>query len=80
MMIREIHQDFWQGGLYPVLRELKKRFWIDRYFSTVKKALKQCFICRRVDESAIKIDQNSYRDFRINPARRLFSPDLFGLY
>ena len=73
IIIREIHENLQHGGIYSVLRELRKTLWICQYFSTVKKVLKQCVICRRINEPAIKLNQSNYREFRINPDQKPFS-------
>ena len=73
IIIRNIHENLFHSGIYAVLKELRKNFWILHYFSVVRKVLKTCVSCRRVNEPAIKINQNSYRDFRINPDKKPFS-------
>ena len=72
-IIRDIHESLNHCGLYPVLKELRKNFWIESYFSTVKKVLKNCIVCRRINEPPINLNQNCYRDFRINPENKPFS-------
>lgn len=44
---------------------LKKKIYIINCFSTVKKILKTCVTCRRLNKRTIKINQSSYREFRI---------------
>lgn len=68
LIIRDTHETFAHAGCYTVLMELKKRFWFDKAFSTVKQILKQCQICKRFNNRKIKLNQNSYRDFRTNPS------------
>ena len=72
-IVREYHAKLTHGGIYPVLRELRKRYWVSNYFSTVKKVLKNCIVCRTLNEPAIKLNQNEYRDFRLNPNQKPFS-------
>lgn len=55
------------SGLYKLLSFLRKEFWITNGFITVKKILRQCLKCRRLNNRTIKVNQNAYRDFRINP-------------
>ena len=50
-----------------MLKELRKKFWIPHYYSTVRKVLRECVICRRFNERPIKLNQNSYREFRVEP-------------
>ena len=68
-IIRETHVTIAHGGLYHTLRELKKNFYVPKFFSTVKNVLKNCITCRKVNKHPIKINQNAYRDFRINPPK-----------
>ena len=41
---------------------------MDRFhgFNFVKKVLKEYIVCRRLNERPTKLNQSSYRDFRIN--------------
>ncbi|XP_064096674.1 uncharacterized protein LOC135208434 isoform X2 [Macrobrachium nipponense] len=55
------------SGLYAVLSEMHKRFWIPQYFSAVKKVIKECVLCKKTTARTIKTNQNAYRDFRIDP-------------
>jgi len=72
-IIRNIHEKLGHSGVYSVLRELRREFWITSYFSAVKFVLKQCVECRRIHERPIKLNQNEYRDFRSNPPRSVYS-------
>ncbi|XP_064090003.1 uncharacterized protein LOC135204009 [Macrobrachium nipponense] len=67
LIIENYHERFAHAGCYSLLSEIRKTFWIPWYFSTVKKVLKTCVTCRRFNERTIKVNQNSYRDFRVNP-------------
>ncbi|XP_068225114.1 uncharacterized protein [Palaemon carinicauda] len=83
LIIRDYHERFAHAGVYSVLSEMRKMFWMSKSYSTVKKVLKSCVVCRRFNERAIKLNQNSYRDFRINapeiPFRYIFM-DYMGPY
>ncbi|XP_068235736.1 uncharacterized protein [Palaemon carinicauda] len=83
LIIRDYHERFAHAGVYSVLSEMRKMFWMSKSYSTVKKVLKSCVLCRRFNERAIKLNQNSYRDFRINapeiPFRYIFM-DYMGPY
>ena len=72
LIIRHTHEELGHSGLYSVLRELRRKYWIPKYYSTVRKILSRCVTCRRFNARTIKINQNSYRDFRTNPPRRPF--------
>ena len=67
LIVRDIHEKSSHGGCYNVLNVLRKEFWIPCVFSTVKKVLKDCSICKRFNARPIKLNQNSYRDFRATP-------------
>ena len=62
LIIRSIDEKLSHNGIYPVLKDVQKIF----YSSTVKKVLKECIVCRRLNERPIKLNQSSYRDFRVN--------------
>ena len=72
LIVREVHGKMNHVGLFSVLRELRKNFWIESSLSAVKKVLKSCVICRRIHERPIKLNQNSYRPFRASPPQKCF--------
>ena len=67
LIILELHKQFKHAGCYTILSELRKRFWVPHCFSVVKKALKKCITCKRFNAKPIKCNQNSYREFRVDP-------------
>ena len=67
LIIRDLHVSFSHAGIYTLLKELRKEFWITHYYSTVRKMLRQCITCKRLNERSIKLNQSSYRDFRVEP-------------
>ena len=71
-LILEYHERFYHSGCYAVLSRLRKSFFIPCNFSTAKKALKKCVSCRRFNNSTIKTNQSTYRDFRISPPNVCF--------
>ena len=73
LIVRDAHDRTSHGGVYSVLKELKSRYWILRYYSTVKKVLKECITCARFNNRAVKLNQNEYRDFRMYPSDKPFS-------
>ena len=73
LIIKDLHETFCHCGVYSTLRELRKRFWIVKGFVTVRKLIRNCIKCKRVNETPIKLSQNSYRDFRENPPKSPFS-------
>ena len=82
-IIVDIHERMKHAGLHSVLSELRKEFWLLHGYSTVRRVLKQCVLCRRFNSRTVKLNQNSYRDFRSNPPRipyRSCFVDFFGYY
>ena len=67
LVIKDLHIKFCHAGIYTVIRELKKKLYIFRAFSTVKKVVSQCITCKKIHSRNIKTNQNAYRDFRANP-------------
>ena len=66
-LVNDYHVKLAHAGCYTLLAEIRKRFWITHAFSTVKKIIKECTLCRRLNSRPIKINQSPYREFRINP-------------
>lgn len=73
LIIDNIHIKFSHIGVYSVLKELRKDFWVLKGFSAVRKVIKDCIICRKFNELPIKLNQNSYRQFRLDPPRIPFA-------
>ena len=73
LIIRFNHESLGHVGVYQVLKELRKSYWITHYFSAVRKVLKRCIVCKKFNESPIKLNQNAYRDFRVSPNKQPFS-------
>ena len=67
LIIRHYHIESAHAGVYSVLRELRKQFYILSYFSVAKNVLKDCVSCKRFNEPCIRLNQSSYREFRCNP-------------
>ena len=66
-LIDDIHRKNLHCGKYITLREFRKEFWVPQIFSLVKGQLRQCVTCSKFNAPFIKLNQNSYREFRINP-------------
>ena len=67
LIIRDAHEKHSHIGCYSLISRIRRDFWIEHVFSSVKNVLKDCIICRRFNNRAVKLNQNSYRDFRTNP-------------
>ena len=73
IIVLDCHLQLAHSGIYSVLSELRKQFYIPKHFSTVKKYLRKCVHCRRFNARTIKLNQSQYRDFRANPPQIPFS-------
>ena len=67
LIITDIHNRMSHAGVYSVLAEIRKEFYIPHIFSVVKKELRNCVNCKRFNNKTVKLNQSSYRDFRIDP-------------
>ena len=73
ILIMDCHKNFNHSGCYTVLAELRKKFYIPHHFSTVKKVLKKCILCKRFNTRPIQLNQGLYREFRANPPSKPFA-------
>ena len=73
LIVSETHEKVGHSGIYSVLKQLRQQFWIIHAFSVVKKILKSCIVCKRLNAHPIKLNQNVYRDFRAIPINKPFS-------
>ena len=83
LIILELHDKLKHARCYPLLNELRKRFWVPHQFSVIKNIIKECVICKRFKTQNFKLNQSFYRDFRVDPCKVPFSYiylDHFGPY
>ena len=73
LIIRDYHERLSHGGIYQILGELRKSFYVPSCFSAIKKSIKDCVICKRYNGRTIKNNQSSYHDFRLAPDTKPFS-------
>ena len=66
-LIWDTHIKCKHSGIYKTTAILRKHFWITSGFSTVKRVIDQCLLCRRLNNRTVKTNQSYYRDFRVNP-------------
>jgi len=69
LIVWEVHRTFCHAGIYTVLRKVRKEFWITRGFSVVRKVLKSCITCKRLNARPVKLNQSNYRSFRHDPPK-----------
>ena len=83
LIIRDVHHKLHHGGVYSVLAELRKNYYIPHNFSVVKKSLKRCVHCSRFHNRSVRLNQSNYRDYRLSPPNIPFKyifVDYFGPY
>ena len=68
LIIEKAHKSRCHAGVYAVLAELRKQFYVPKPYATVKRVLNECVHCRRLNSRVIKLNQNSYPEFRVNPS------------
>lgn len=73
LIVREIHEKLNHGGVYSVLTELRKQYWVPHCYSFVKKVLRKCVRCKRFGQRTLKLNQSPYPSFRLNPTNIPFS-------
>ena len=83
LLVTKVHENLMHAGLFSTLRELRKDVWILRGYSTVKRIIKGCMTCRKLNERPVRLNQNSYPEFRFDPPSVPFAAvalDHFGPY
>ena len=73
LIVYDSHINSLHSGCYAILNELRKHYYIPCQFSVVKKILRQCIQCKRFNARSIKLNQNDYRDFRVDPPQIPFA-------
>ena len=73
LIITSLHNKLGHCGFYRILCELRKRFYIEKIFSTVKLVVKNCVICKKSNATVLKLNQSYFREFRSNPNSIPFS-------
>ena len=82
-IILDAHERYFHAGCYTLLGELRRKFWIPHFFSVVKKVLRCCVSCRRLNNRPIKLNQSHYRIERLDPVQVPFAQvymDFLGPY
>lgn len=83
LIIEDFHQRLRHAGKNTVLQHVRREFYVSKLYSTVKRVLGECTVCRRMNGRTIRLNQSGYRDFRLNPTpipfREMFI-DHFGPY
>ena len=66
-IVWETHCRLLHSGCYSTLKELRKVFWTSGFYSVVKNTIKNCTICTRRHGRTVKLNQNAYRELRLDP-------------
>ena len=54
-IIENFHLKVLHGGVQDTLAKLREQFWIQKYRSTVKNFVSQCYVCRRLNSAHLKL-------------------------
>jgi hypothetical protein len=66
-IIMDMHIKLRHAGVYRLLSSLRREFYIPSGFSTVKRVISSCLICKRLYGRSVKVNQNAYKSYKINP-------------
>jgi len=67
LIVLSAHSKLNHSGIYSVLSEVRRDFWIPNCFSVVKRILRECVHCKRYNGRTVKLNQNVYREERFSP-------------
>lgn len=67
LIVSSRHIELSHAGKYTLLSDLRKLYYVSKFFSLVKRVVRSCVICGRFNEKPIQVNQSPYRDFRANP-------------
>lgn len=73
LLVLDTHRKCNHSGIYYVLNQLRRKYFILKAFSSIKNVVKNCIHCRRFNARATKVNCNDYREFMVNTKQRLFS-------
>lgn len=66
-IIYDFHVTLGHSGIYKTLSFIRKEFWITNSYVVVKKIIRECITCKRLNNRTIKLTQNAYKEYRANP-------------
>lgn len=67
LLVLHYHRKNSHNGLYSLLNQFRKVFWVPGIFVKAKSLLRSCVVCKKLNERPLKTNQSSYREFRVNP-------------
>lgn len=68
-ILEDIHRSMLHSGAYAMLTAVRGDYYLQQPFSTVRKSLRSCVTCKMQNARSVKYNQNSYREFRVNPRK-----------
>ena len=54
--------------VYIIMNVLRQQFYLPKAYSTIKAAIKDCVLCKKLHGRSIKCNVGDHRDFRVNPS------------
>jgi hypothetical protein len=69
LLISDMHWHRKHIGIYKLLTLIRKEFYITSAYSTVKKLINKCVLCKKFYGRTVNINQNSYKSHRVNPSQ-----------
>ncbi len=73
IVVEQYHRDFNHFGAYFLLNQLRRKYFILKAFSSIKRILKDCVHCKRFNSRSVKVNTNEYRSFMVNARERIFN-------
>ena len=67
LIVNHIHQKCNHAGLYTILSQFRKCFFVPKVYSSVEQVLKSCLVFRRYNARTIKLNQSDNRGFAWEP-------------
>ena len=66
-IIHDLHVNMKHAGIYTIIGELRRKYWILHAFSLTRRILRNCIRCKRFNSRTVKLNQSDYRMFRLDP-------------
>lgn len=72
-LLWDLHRELKHAQVYKMLGVLRQKFYLPKAYSTIKRTIRDCVLCKKLHGRSLKSNVSCYRDFRANPSRRPFS-------
>lgn len=73
ILVSDLHKKFNHSGIYYILNQLRRRFFVLKAFSSIKNVVINCVHCRRFNARPTKLNSSEYKSFMVNPRHRMFA-------